>query len=427
MRYRQKDRQMAEKNLESYDHPFQIEPFLIEESRPVLIDLMGLAHELCLESARLDAKFHKHTAQGLEALVAGVNCYYSNLIEGYGILPIDIDKTMQDTARFDADNDYQSIASAHIFADRWAKTQQLTQANLPIFPQEIHRLFYQHLPVRMLILKDGSVMTPGAFRQREVCMGGDLSPKSEYLPILMNRYAEVYGWRLECAGKGGIFRLTSIVAAFAAHHRLVWIHPFADGNGRVARITLDAMLRACGVSGTALWSMSRGLAKRADSYRSLLAQADQPRPGDLHDSGRLTERALAEFCRFGLQVGIDQARLMANMFDLSSFGERVHSYFRHVRKSMLRPESAYLYMYALTMGEFERGEAARLTGLGERTARTVLSKLLAEGFLVSETPKGKVRVGFPAHAMPFLLPDLYPHGDIDITEQALRALHPSNS
>jgi Fic family protein len=100
-------------------------------------------------------------------------------------------------------------------------------------------------------------------------------------------------------------------------HIIDWFDsPFADGNGRVARITLDAMLRACGVNGSALWSISRGLAKQADTYKSRLALADEPRHGDLDGRGNLSEQGLAAFCRFGLQVGIDQARFMAEMFDL---------------------------------------------------------------------------------------------------------------
>jgi hypothetical protein len=50
-----------------------------------------------------------------------MNCYYSNLIEGHKTLPIDIDKAIQDTARIGADKDYQSLARAHIVADRWLK------------------------------------------------------------------------------------------------------------------------------------------------------------------------------------------------------------------------------------------------------------------------------------------------------------------
>jgi hypothetical protein len=43
-----------------------------------------------------------------------------------------------------------------------------------------------------------------------------------------------------------------------------------------------------------------------------------------------------------------------------------------------------------------------------------VSQLTAEGFLVSDTPKGKLRVGFPVHALGSLLPNLYPAGDVDV-------------
>jgi hypothetical protein len=72
------------------------------------------------------------------------------------------------------------------------------------------------------------------------------------------------------------------------------------------------------------------------------------------------------------------------------------------------------------LGEFERGEASRITGLSERVARDVLGQLLDEGFLLSDSPKGKVRVGFPVHALGSLLPNLYPAGDVDITPEQLR-------
>ena len=65
------------------------------------------------------------------------------------------------------------------------------------------------------------------------------------------------------------------------------------------------------------------------------------------------------------------------------------------------------------MGEIERMAAGRLTGLKERTARDVVSQLVAEGFLISDTPKGKLRVGFPVDALGSLLPNLYPAGDVD--------------
>jgi Fic family protein len=65
-------------------------------------------------------------------------------------------------------------------------------------------------------------------------------------------------------------------------------------------------------------------------------------------------------------------------------------------------------MEALIRGEFERGEIARITVLPERSARRVLSDVIQLGLLASDTPKGKVSLRFPAHALEDLFPRLYP-------------------
>jgi Fic family protein len=74
----------------------------------------------------------------------------------------------------------------------------------------------------------------------------------------------------------------------------------------------------------------------------------------------------------------------------------------------LKPETARLLEEALIRGEFERGEAARITGLPERTARRVLNDAIALGLLGSETPKGKLSLRFPADTRDALFPRLFP-------------------
>jgi Fic family protein len=394
-----------------YDDPVQMEPLVVHDSRPLYAPLVGLAHELSEASARLDAAIVPATARGLSELVAGMNCYYSNLIEGHHTLPLEIARAQSKLSP--EQKDLKSLAVAHIEADRWAKQQKIDRQLIQPVMLEIHRRFCELLPEAMLMLKDGSLMVPGETRKQEVSSGIHVAPKAARLQDFLDRYATFYGQRLEWATKGGISKLDGIITAFAAHHRLAWIHPFPDGNGRVARILLDAMLRTAGTNGASLWSISRGFAK-SEGYKSALAQADQPRMGDLDGRGNLSEQHLAGFCSYALKTGIDQALYMARMFSLETFKQRVEGYFHRVRFD-LKPESAYLYLHAFTSGEFERMEAGRITGLPERTARDVLSKLLDEGLLCSDSPKGKVRVGFPVQALGSLLPNLYPAGDVDFT------------
>ncbi|MGH8320273.1 MAG: Fic family protein, partial [Steroidobacteraceae bacterium] len=75
--------------------------------------------------------------------------------------------------------------------------------------------------------------SPGELRTRDVAVGGHIAISAPAVPRFLGRFEEVYG-RL---GKTG-----TILAAAAAHHRLAWIHPFLDGNGRVARLMSHATL-----------------------------------------------------------------------------------------------------------------------------------------------------------------------------------------
>ena len=46
--------------------------------------------------------------------------------------------------------------------------------------------------------------------------------------------------------------------------------------------------------------------------------------------------------------------------------------------------------------------------MSERTARRILTQLVRERLLVSDTPKGPVRLGFPVSAVGFYFPQLFP-------------------
>lgn len=394
--------------VELYDQPSQMEPLFIDSSRPAYRALIGQAHELSEASACFDASLAPLTAKSLSELVAGMNCYYSNLIEGHHTLPLEIEQALHDIEK----TEIKTLASAHIQADQWAQTQSVDIDSILPFALETHRRFCEKIPSDLLVFQDGSRMLPGKFRMREVQVGRHVAPKADNLERFLDRFATVYGGYLGKARLGGIHKLEAILATFIAHHRFVWIHPFPDGNGRVSRILLDTMLRECGVNQASLWSMSRGFAKTAQEYKSMLAGADQPRMGDLDGRGNLSEKALITFCEYAINTAIDQAKFMAQMFALDKFKSRVEHFFKKVRFD-LKPESVHLYLQAFTNGEFERMDAGRITGLPERTARNVLHQLLQEGFLVSDTPKGKVHVGFPVHALGSLLPNLYPAGDVD--------------
>ncbi|NDU91412.1 MAG: Fic family protein [Ferrovum sp.] len=396
-----------------YDHHTQMEPLLIGHERPGYRTLMGLASELLEASGRLDAAIVPATARGLGDLVVGMNCYYSNLIEGRHTFPVEIERALLAPASEQRQQDLPTLAVAHIAADRWAQSRSILETGIRPFIMEVHRIFFEALPPEMRALAEsGDDVAPGQLRYRNVRVGQHVAPAVESLDSFLTRYANVYEPALDRAAADHASRLEAVVASLAAHHRLVWIHPFLDGNGRVARIVLDAMLRACGVNPLGLWSLSRGFAKTAKTYKERLALADSPRQGNLDGRGNLSEKGLVDFIGYGLQTATDQARFMSQSFEMERLDERLRGYFTQVRFD-LAPESAALYWRAIRDGEFARMEAHRITGLPERTARNVLGRLVEEGFLVSDTPKGKVRAGFPVRALGSLFPNLYPAGDVD--------------
>lgn len=386
-----------------------MEPLLIGSGRPGSDELLGLAYELSEVSAVLEGKLNARTAHSLSSLVVGMNCYYSNLIEGRPTLPVDIARAMKNHDAGEQKN-LRSLSSAHIEADQWARGQDLLSVGILPFVSDLHRIFAENLPASELRLENGKAIKPGQFRltqDENVIVGLHHAPNAASVIAFLERFAQVYTQTIFQAAQGGALKLHAIASCFMAHHRFVWIHPFMDGNGRVARILLDAMLRACGLNQTGVWSMSRGFAKSHAEYKNKLAGADLGRQGDYDGRGNLSEKKLVDWCVYSMNTAKDQASFMTDLFGLNTLRKRVEHYFQIVRVD-LKPESAKLFMHAMIEGEFDRMEAGRVTGMPERTARQVLASLVKEQFLISDTPKGRVRAGFPLESLEYIFPNLYP-------------------
>jgi Fic family protein len=137
----------------------------------------------------------------------------------------------------------------------------------------------------------------------------------------------------------------------------------------------------------------------------MMDHADMPRQGDLDGRGNLSRRALAEFTTWFLRVCLDQVTFMTGLFAFDALVDRLRLYTAH---RAWRPEAALLLERVLQQGKVPRGDAARMTGLRERSARDLLAKLVADGILGSATPKGPVSLRFPVRAVEQLFPGLFP-------------------
>lgn len=390
--------------------PNRIEPALIEEPSPAIIDVVA---DLVAVTSTLGKALHPRTAANLADLVRVMNTYYSNLIEGHNTRPRDIERALQ--GKLDADEGRRNLqleAAAHVRVqteiDRRFLAGTLPTATSTSFLCWVHKEFYRDAPSAMLRLSGAGrevIMTPGEWRtapEHDNAVGRHVPPSSPHVVDFM-RYFE---GRYNPAQLG---RAGRIIAIPAAHHRFNYIHPFPDGNGRVSRLMSHAMAQEAQIGAYGLWSVSRGLARGLQSraeYKQMMDLADSPRDGDLDGRGNLSLRALKEFSLWFLQVCLDQATFMSELFDLANLKGRIQ---RFVSKSHdLKPEAVALLEEALIRGEFERGEIVRITGLPARTARRVLTQLTAQGLLASETEKGPVSLRFPNFVLEDYFPRLYP-------------------
>jgi Fic family protein len=159
-----------------------------------------------------------------------------------------------------------------------------------------------------------------------------------------------------------------------------------------------------------LWSVSRGLARRRDEYYERLDAADAPRQGDLDGRGNLSEKELHRWCEWFVGTCEDQVSFMTRMFHLDGMKTRIQALisFRAAHDKRIRFEAALPLYHLFLAGPTARGEFQQMTGLGERTARTLLSHLIETGLVTSTGHVAPARFAFPLDALQFLLPELYP-------------------
>jgi Fic family protein len=242
-------------------------------------------------------------------------------------------------------------------------------------------------------------VVPGELRRRDVAVGRHVPISPGAIPRFLARYEAVYS-RL---GKA-----ESIVAAAAAHHRLLWMHPFLDGNGRVARLMSHAVFLDTLETG-AVWSIARGLARHAESYKRHLAQCDETRRNDLDGRGTLSEEALVEFTRFFLTTCIDQVTFMEGLVQPDGLRARILLWAREeVRLGQLPPKAGAILEAILYRGELPRAGAARIVGTGDRQARRIVSLLMERGVLTADSSRAALRLAFPAALAARWMPGLFP-------------------
>jgi len=385
-----------------------MEPLLPKERSARLSELTC---EILKASGCLTGRIHSpHVLTRVADLVREMNCYYSNLIEGHKTTPRDIERALKrDFSKNETQRDNQQLSLAHIAVEKLME-ERLADASVDVYAPDflcwLHREFYARLPepLHWATTKSGTRyrLKPGCLRDFMVDVGRHTAPDFAALPKFLDRFHAFYGDK-------HILETNRLVVIAAAHHRLAWIHPFGDDNGRVIRLQSQALLIRHGLAGPGLWTLSRGLARWRQRYYACLEAADRGRQGDLDGRGNLSDAALAEFCVFFLETMLDQIQFMSGLLDLPTLRTRVERYFQfqalHLQR--YREELMRVARTLVDEGEIPRARVQEITGKAATVSAEIIKLGLDEGVFETPSPKGPLRAAFPSKIHDFYFPQLF--------------------
>jgi Fic family protein len=382
-----------------YSHPAQFEP-LLPQNR--LDELRQRTRDVIVKSIQLTGSASPATITSLRELVRAMNSYYSNRIEGQSTHPMNIESALrQDFSDKPDVAKLQRLAVAHIEAERELE-QRVIEGDIALtapFLQRAHAALYGRISIEDRTTSDGRVVEPGLLRIEQVAIGRHEPPLWSSIPAFLSRMDEVYSCNTS------LDDILFLVASL--HHRAAWVHPFPDGNGRAVRLQTHCALWPITAG---LWSMNRGLARNREMYYAKLDAADSHRQGDLDGRGNLSEKLLWNWGEWFISIAEDQVNFMTKMLNLDEMKMRIAALisFRSKFDKGIREEAIVPLYHLFLAGTTPRGEFQQMTGLGERTARSLLSKLIETGLVKSEGHTAPVQLAFPLDALNFLLPELYP-------------------
>lgn len=380
-------------------------------------ELLTMAEDLCIKSAQLVGSHAPQVLYGITELLRKVNSYYSNQIESEGTHPIDIDRASREEFSGDSkEKQLQLLSLVHIEVQKYVEHYFENNDKTPFskaFILDVHHQLYSH-PDMASFLKIEDIqnhttieMRPGELRERDVRIGQHIAPDPEALLSLFSKYELLYTLPQHTT------QARKIIYAMASHHRLMWLHPFLDGNGRTARLVLDGIFSSIDLKGYGLWNISRGLSRQSEEYKKYLALADIVRQGDLDGRGALSSKNFHAYIRFMLETALDQVEFMSKNLKMNSLHDRIEKYIQLSKEGLIGDKplpkySEFLFKELLIVGAVPRGKVADIIGTKERTARTLIKELTEMDYLESDTPKSAIRLKFNAYFASYIFPELIP-------------------
>lgn len=191
----------------------------------------------------------------------------SNSIEGYNVTPEDAIAAVEGEEPLTADRESWSAVtgyrSAMTFVLQLTKDPNFTYSEG--FIRGLHFMMVQHD-----LKKNPGNWRPGTVYVRDEGKGGEVvyeGPDVEMVPGLIDELIEYLNDEDDHAH--------AFVKAALAHLNLVMIHPFSDGNGRMARCLQTLVLGREGILEPEFCSIEEYLGRNTQDYYNVLAQTGE--------------------------------------------------------------------------------------------------------------------------------------------------------
>jgi Fic family protein len=188
-------------------------------------------------------------------------------------------------------------------------------------------------------------------------------PGADAVPGLMG---EVVAWL-----EGGDLDAHVVVRAAMAHLHVVSVHPFGDGNGRIARIVQSLVLAREGLLAPELSSIEEHLARNTGDYYRVLQQ--------VQGGSYLPDRDAAPWVRFCVAAHVTQARRRLEQVAAASAR---WSALEAIAEARGWPDRLVIALQQSLFEGVERAAYARDAGVSLPTATNDLRRLVDAGLVL---------------------------------------------
>ena len=176
-------------------------PITMQGSMPH--ELVTLAEEVWMKSAKLSSIYSPHVLNSIKELLRKVNSYYSNRLESEGTHPVDIERAMRKDFELDEKKrNLQQLSLAYIETQNQIEKRCKEKGFEPFtkeFTLWVHETLYSKDEMNVFCNistnQEGTasvIMRPGKLREDDVAVGNHTAPLHQELFSLFATYESFY-------------------------------------------------------------------------------------------------------------------------------------------------------------------------------------------------------------------------------------------